>query len=391
MSTWHSNRFRDHHAAQGLSPKAMGLAYLLATHIRQNDQFQIQVWRLAEQAGLSESSVKRGVDELETAGIISRQRRGRRSATLYTWVMVCPIGCEKTHHRYGKPDASGNWVPTATNGAASHEVKATLNSGLDHPVDSEWYLTGTTSGTPQVLLKNNKDFSEIDKNLFLSVDNEKDLLELEAFTVQAIDAALLELLASAEASVDHEAELELIRHPSHCSGMAQAAIALWFDKCSNKTARSWGRYLSRCISNDPTAISCEYDGELASSLYSAISSWNKEATGYLWRDLSKENKDFCLYLQQTAAPLTDEDTPQPAQEYSAESEPLPGASEANKRWLGNRTSAHALSYVDAANELEVVIPPGTDIVGAGELVVSERKRRKDLLEEELLPVEEAKA
>jgi hypothetical protein len=305
--------------------------------------------------------------------------------------MVCPIGCEKTHHRTGKSDASGTWVPTATNGAASHEVKATLDSGLVHPVESEWYLTGTTSGTSQVLLKNNKDFSEIDKNLFLSVDNEKDLLELEAFTVQAIDAALVELLASAEASVDHEAELELIRHPSHCSGMAQAAIALWFDKCSNKTARSWGRYLSRCISNDPTAISCEYDGDLASSLYSAISSWNKEATGYLWRDLSKENKDFCLDLQQTAAPLTDEDTPQPAQEYSAESEPLPGASEANKRWLGNKTSAHALRYVDAANELGLVIPPGTDIVGAGELVVSERKRRKDLLEEELLPVEEAKA
>jgi len=42
MSTWHSNRFRDHYAAQGLSPKAMGLAYLLATHIRKNDQFQIQ-------------------------------------------------------------------------------------------------------------------------------------------------------------------------------------------------------------------------------------------------------------------------------------------------------------------------------------------------------------
>ena len=41
---------------------------------------------------------------------------------------------------------------------------------------------------------------------------------LEAFTVQAIDAALVELLASAKASVDHEAELELIRHPSHCSG-----------------------------------------------------------------------------------------------------------------------------------------------------------------------------
>ena len=99
MSTWHSNRFRDHYAAQGLSPKAMGLAYLLATHIRKNDQFQIQVWRLAEQAGLSESSVKRAAFELETAGIISRQRRGRRSATLYTWVMVCPIGCEETYHR----------------------------------------------------------------------------------------------------------------------------------------------------------------------------------------------------------------------------------------------------------------------------------------------------
>jgi biotin operon repressor len=369
----------------------MGLAYLLATHIRQNDQFQIQVWRLAEQTGLSESSVKRGVDELEAAGIISRQRRGRRSATLYTWVMVCPIGCEKTHHRSGKADASGNWVPTATNGAASHEVKATLNSGLDHPVESEWCQPDLSSGVSLTSLINNKDFSEIDKNLFLSVDNEEDLLELEAFTVQAIDAALVELLASAEASVDHEAELELIRHPSHRLGMAQAAIALWFDKCSNKTARSWGRYLSRCISNDPTAISCEYDGELASSLYSAISSWNKEATGYLWRDLSQEKKDSFLYLQQTAAPLTDEDTPQPAQEYLAESEPLPGVSEANKRWLGNRTSAHALSYVDAANELEVVIPPGIDIVGAGELVVSERKRRKDLLEEELLSVEEAKA
>jgi len=390
MSTWHSNRFRDHYAAQGLSPKAMGLAYLLATHIRKNDQFQIQGWRLAEQAGLSESSVKRGVDELETAGIISRQRRGRRSATLYTWVMVCPIGCEKTHHRYGKSDASGTWVPTATNGASSHEVKATLNSGLVHPVESEWCQPDLSSGVSLTSLINNKDFSEIDKNLFLSVDNEKDLLELEAFTVQAIDAALLELLASAEASVDHEAELELIRHPSHCSGMAQAAIALWFDKCSNKTARSWGRYLSRCISNDPTAISCEYDGELASSLYSAISSWNKEATGYLWRDLSQEKKDFCLYLQ-TAAPLTDEDTPQPAQEYSAESEPLLGASEANKRWLGNSTSAHALRYVEVANELGLVIPPGTDIMGAGELVVSERKRRKDLLEEELLSVEEAKA
>jgi hypothetical protein len=339
----------------------MGLAYLLATHIRKNDQFQIQVWRLAEQTGLSERSVKRGVDELETAGIISRQRQGRRSATLYTWVMVCPIGCEKTHHRYGKPDASGTWAPTATNGASSHEVKATLNSGLDHPVESEWCQPVTTSGVSLTSLKNNKDFSEIDKNLFLSVDNEKDLLELEAFTVQAIDAALVELLASAEASVDHEAELELIRHPSHCSGMAQAAIALWFDKCSNKTARSWGRYLSQCISNDPTAISCEYDGELASSLYSTISSWNKEAT------------------------------PQPAQEYSAESEPLLGVSEANNRWLGNRTSAYALSYVEVLNELEIVIPPGTDIVGAGELVVSERKRRKDLLEEELLPVEEAKA
>ena len=380
MSTWHSNRFRDHHAAQGLSPKASLLAYLLATHIRKNDQFQIQVWRLAEQTGLSERSVKRGVDELETAGIISRQRRGRRSATLYTWVMACPIGCEKTHHRNGKSDASGNWVPTATNGAASHEVKATLDSGLVHPVESEWCQPVTTSGVSLTSLINNKDFSEIDKNLFLSVDNEEDLLELEAFTGWAIDAALLEELASAEASVDHEAELELIRHPSHRSGMAQAAIALWFDKCSNKTARSWGRYLSRCISNDPTAISCEYDGELASSLYSAISSWNKEATGYLWRDLSQENKDFCLDLQQTAAPLADEDTPQPAQEYLAESEPLPGVPEANKRWLGNRTSAHALRYVEVLNELEIVIPPGTDIVGAGELVVSERKRREALLE-----------
>ena len=388
---WHTNRFRDHHAAQGLSPKAMGLAYLLATHIRKNDQFQIQGWRLAEQAGLSESSVKRGVDELEAAGIISRQRRGRRSATLYTWVMVCPIGCEKTHHRSPKADASGTWAPTATNGAASHEVKATLDSGLDHPVDSEWCQPDTTSGVSLTSLKNNKDFSEIDKNLFLSVDNEEDLLELEAFTVQAIDAALLELLASAEASVDHEAELELIRHPSHRLGMAQAAIALWFDKCSNKTARSWGRYLSRCIHNDPTAISCEYDGELAIAFYSAISSWNKEATGHLWRDLSQEKKDFCLDLQQTAAPLTDEDTPQPAQEYLAESEPLPGASEANKRWLGNKTSAYALSYVKLANELGLVIPPGIDIMGAGELVVSERKRRKDLLEEELLSVEEAKA
>ena len=66
-------------------------------------------------------------------------------------------------------------------------------------------------------------------------------------------------------------------------------------------------------------------------------------------------------------------------------------SEANKRWLGNKTSAYALKYVDAANELELVIPPGIDIMGAGELVVSERKRRKDLLEEELLSVEEAKA
>ena len=380
MSTWHSNRFRDHYAAQGLSPKAMGLAYLLATHIRKNDQFQIQVWRLAEQAGLSESSVKRAAFELETAGIISRQRRGRRSATLYTWVMVCPIGCEKTHHRSPKADASGTWAPTATNGAASHEVKATLNSGLDHPVDSEWCQPDLTSGVSLTSLINNKDFSEIDKNLFLSVDNEEDLLELEAFTVQAIDAALVEELASAEASVDHEAELELIRHPSHRLGMAQAAIALWFDNLKEKKPHAWGRYLSQCIHNDPTAISCEYDGELAIAFYSAISSWNKEATGHLWRDLSQEKKDFCLDLQQTAAPLTDEDTPQPAQEYLAESEPLLGVSEANKRWLGNKTSAYALRYVEVLNELEVVIPPGIDIVGAGELVVSERKRRKDLLE-----------
>jgi len=32
--------------------------------------------------------------------------------------MVCPIGCEETYHRSPKADASGNWVPTATNGAA---------------------------------------------------------------------------------------------------------------------------------------------------------------------------------------------------------------------------------------------------------------------------------
>jgi hypothetical protein len=44
---WHTNRFRDHHTAQGLSPKAALLAYLLATHIRKNNQFQIQVRRLA--------------------------------------------------------------------------------------------------------------------------------------------------------------------------------------------------------------------------------------------------------------------------------------------------------------------------------------------------------
>jgi hypothetical protein len=256
-------------------------------------------------------------------------------------------------------------------------------------VESEWCQPDLSSGVSLTSLKNNKDFSEIDKNLFLSVDNEEDLLVLEAFTVQAIDAALVEELASAEASVDHEAELELIRHPSHCSGMAQAAIALWFDNLKEKKPHAWGRYLSQCIHNDPTAISCEYDGELAIAFYSAISSWNKEATGYLWRDLSKEDKDF--YLQQTAAPLTDEDTPQPAQEYLAESEPLLGVSEANKRWLGNKTSAHALSYVGLANELGLVIPPGIDIMGAGELVVSERKRLKDLLEEELLPVEEAKA
>ena len=377
---WHYNRFLDHHAAQELSLKAALVGYALAGAIRKNDQFQIQGSRLAEQTGLHENSVKRAAFELEAAGIISRQRRGRRSATLYTWVMVCPIGCEKTHHRSPKADASGNWVPTATNGAASHEVKATLDSGLDHPVESEWYLTGTTSGTSQVLLINNKDFSEIDKNLFLSVDNEEDLLVLEAFTVQAIDAALLEELASAEASVDHEAELELIRHPSHRLGMAQAAIALWFDNLKEKKPHAWRGYLGTSIGNDPTAISCEYDGELAIAFYSAISSWNKEATGHLWRDLSQEKKDFCLDLQQTAAPLADEDTPQPAQEYLAESEPLLGVSEANKRWLGNKTSAYALSYVGLADELGLVIPPGIDIMGAGELVVSERKRREDLLE-----------
>jgi len=177
--------------------------------------------------------------------------------------MVCPIGCEKTHHRYGKSDASGTWVPTATNGASSHEVKATLNSGLDHPVESEWCQPDLSSGVSLTSLINNKDFSEIDKNLFLSVDNEEDLLELEAFTVQAIDAALLEELASAEASVDHEAELELIRHPSHRLGMAQAAIALWFDNLKEKKPHAWRGYLRTSIGNDPTAISCEYDGELA--------------------------------------------------------------------------------------------------------------------------------
>jgi len=369
----------------------MGLAYLLATHIRKNDQFQIQVWRLAEQTGLSERSVKRGVDELETAGIISRQRQGRRSATLYTWVMVCPIGCEKTHHRTGKSDASGTWVPTATNGASSHEVKATLNSGLDHPVESEWCQPVTTSGVSLTSLKNNKDFSEIDKNPFLSMGNEKERLELETLTVQAIEGALLELLASAGASVDHEAELELITDTYHRSGMAQAAIALWFDKCSDKTARSWSRYLSRCISNDPTAISCEYDGDLASSLYLAISSWNEAATGHLWRDLSDESKDLCRYVLGVGAPLADKYSLQPAQEYSAENEPLLGVPEANRRWLGNITSTYAISYMEAMNELGLVIPPGTDIPGAGQLVVNERKRREALLEEELLTVEEAKA
>jgi DNA-binding Lrp family transcriptional regulator len=427
MATWHSNRFRDHHGAQGLSPKAALLAYLLATHVRENDRFQIQGRRLAEQAGLHENSVKRAAVELEAAGIISRERVGRRSATLYSWAMVCPIGCEKRHHSSGKVDAGGTWVSKATNGAASHEVKATLDSGLDHPVESEWYLTGTTSGTPQVLLINNKDFSEIDKNLFLSMDNEKERLELETLTVQAIEGALLKLLASAGASVDHEAELELITDTYHRSGMAQAAIALWFDKCSDKTARSWGRYLSRCISNDPTAISCEYDGDLASSLYSAISSWNKAATGHLWRDLSDESKDLCRYVLGVGEPLADDvitfilsgspadvnrwletipsDAPesddvaaladeyslQPAQEYSAESEPLLGVPEANRRWLGNITSTYAISYMEAMNDLGLVIPPGTDIPGAGQLVVNERKRRAALLEEELLTVEEAKA
>ena len=166
---WHYNRFLDHHAAQELSLKAALVGYALAGAIRKNDQFQIQGSRLAEQTGLHETSVKRAAFELETAGIISRQRRGRRSATLYTWVMVCPIGCEKTHHRSPKADASGTWAPTATNGAASHEVKATLNSGLDHPVDSEWCQPDTTSGVSLTSLINNKDFSEIDKNLFLLI------------------------------------------------------------------------------------------------------------------------------------------------------------------------------------------------------------------------------
>ena len=92
---WHYNRFLDHHAAQELSLKAALVGYALAGAIRKNDQFQIQGSRLAEQTGLHENSVKRAAFELEAAGIISRQRRGRRSATLYTWVMVCPIGPRK--------------------------------------------------------------------------------------------------------------------------------------------------------------------------------------------------------------------------------------------------------------------------------------------------------
>jgi hypothetical protein len=42
MGYWHSNRFRDHYAAKGLSPIAIGIAYDLASHVIKNDQFQIQ-------------------------------------------------------------------------------------------------------------------------------------------------------------------------------------------------------------------------------------------------------------------------------------------------------------------------------------------------------------
>lgn len=296
MAIWHLNRFRDHHIAQTLPMQAAKtVAPYLASHIRHNDRFQIQVTRLAKESGLSDSSVKRGLKALESAGIITSERESRRRAAIYTWVMSCPAGCPNKHHyKDSKIVLTGEqWVPVAHKSGKSE--------------------TGHGDTTEQVTvtpLRNNKDRKEkaTPKSIVMSPDNSK---SLEAFTAEAIEQALEHIIASSETSpdIDHEVALHMIRDTHSREHMASEAINLWRDKPNDQRLESWAKYLHRCMTNNPTSITDELDWDQASTVGVMIRLWNKAATGYQWHELSEGSRALCEHILESGHSLDAEMVP----------------------------------------------------------------------------------
>jgi DNA-binding transcriptional ArsR family regulator len=288
MAIWHLNRFRDHHIAQGLLPAANLVAYSLASHIRNNDQYQIQVSRLAKESGLSESSVKRGLKALESAGIITSERVSRRRAAIYTWVMSCPAGClNKYHYKDSKIVHTGEqWVPVA------HK------SG-----NAEWGQGDTTEQVTVTPLRNNKDGEEIEtpKSIVISTNESK---SIEAFTAEAIEQALEHIITTAETSLDHEVALHMIRDTYSREHMASEALNLWRDNPNDQRLESWAKYLYRCMENNPTSITDELDWDQASAVGMMISLWNNTGSGYRWHELSDGSRALCEHILESGHSLS---------------------------------------------------------------------------------------
>ena len=102
MTFWHTKSLEDHGLLKDLHGAEASAAKTLASVTGYDGRYSTSEQRLAETAGVAKNTLRGAVQKLETLGVISRYRAGRRSATVYTW-HSCPVDCVDVNHT-GKKD-----------------------------------------------------------------------------------------------------------------------------------------------------------------------------------------------------------------------------------------------------------------------------------------------
>lgn len=133
MAYWHLNQLQAH-KLKTLSLTAGYIGQYLAGKFDEAGRWQISRERIREETGRSHSSIKRGLSELEEAGVIVSYRKGKRSAAEYFHALSCPPECEEKSHRSNTTKAQTPLLES-TESPARESTESPVSEATNTPVN----------------------------------------------------------------------------------------------------------------------------------------------------------------------------------------------------------------------------------------------------------------